>query len=97
MKKKGLDYNYYFFEDKTRAEAYKPYRSAAEPKDQSSVNSIMLFDPKWSKAGETGFREITQVPGLGRLRAITEVDDTSSILRYYFPKEHKGQIKKLLS
>jgi len=97
LKQKGLDHNYYFFEDKTRAEAYKPYRSAAEPKDQSSVNSIMLFDPKWSKAGDTGFREITQVPGLGRLRAITEADDTSSILRYYFPKEHKGQIKKLLS
>ncbi len=96
LKEKGLDHNYYFFEDETRAESYKPYRSAAEPKDQSSVNSIMLFDPKWSKAGETGFREITQVPGLGRLRAITEVDDTSSILRYYFPKEHKGQIKKLL-
>ena len=97
LEEKGLDPNYYFFEDKTRAEAYKPYRGAAEFKDQSSVNSIMLFDPKWSKAGETGFREITQVPGLGRLRAITETDDTSSVLRYYFPKEHKGQIKKLLS
>jgi len=97
LKKKGLDHNYYFFDDKTRAEAYKPYRSAAEPKDQSSVNSIMLFDPKWLKAGETGFREITQVPGLGRLRAITEADDPSSILRYYFPKEHKSQIKRLLS
>jgi len=97
LKNKGLDHNYYFFEDKTRAEAYKPYRGAAEPKDQSSVNSIMLFDPKWSKAGETGFREITQVPGLERLRAITEADDTSSVLRYYFPKEHERQIKRLLS
>ena len=57
----------------------------------------MLFDPKWTKAGETGFREITQVPDLGRLRAITEVDDTSSILRYYFPKEYESEIKKLLS
>jgi HD superfamily phosphohydrolase len=97
LRDKGLDHNYYFFEDKTRAEAYKPYRRAAEPKDQSSITSIMLFDPKWSKAGETGFREITQVKGLGRLRAITEVDDTSSILLYYFPKEYEREIKTLLS
>jgi len=97
LKEKGLDHNYYFFEGKTGAEAYKPYRRAAETKDQSPVNSIMLFDPKWTKAGEKGFREITQVPGLGRLRAITEVDDTTSILIYYFPKEHEREVTKLLS
>jgi hypothetical protein len=90
LQQKGLDHNYYFFEDKTKAEAYKPYRAAAE--EQSSVNSIMLFDPRWS---ETGFLEITEIPGLERLQAITGAP--SSILRYYFPKEYERQIKKLLS
>ena len=90
LQKKGKDHRYYFIEDSTGIPPYKPYSSTSE--EQTSVNSIMLFDPRWSK---TGFMEITGVPGLERLRAITGAP--SSILRYYFPKEHERQIKKLLS
>ena len=92
LKNQGKDHNYYFIEDSTGIPPYKPYSSASAGEEQTSVNSIMLFDPQWS---ETGFCEITEVSGLKRLQAITK--DQSSVLRYYFPKEHKGQIKKLLS
>ncbi len=94
LQRKGKDHNYYFIEDSTEIAPYKPYSSASAGEEQTSVNSIMLFDPKWSKANKTGFREITQVPGLERLKAIT---GASSVLRYYFPKEHESHIKKLLS
>ena len=92
LQSQGKDHNYYFIEDSTGIPPYKPYSSASAGEEQTSVNSIMLFDPQWS---ETGFCEITEVSGLKRLQAITK--DQSSILRYYFPKEHKGQIKKMLS
>lgn len=36
----------------------------------------------------------TEVQGLERVRAITGV--SSSVLRYYFPKENEREIKKLL-
>jgi len=94
LQSKGKDHNYYFIEDSTEIAPYKPYSSASAGEEQTSVNSIMLFNPKWSKAGKTGFCEITQVPGLERLKAITRA---SSILRYYFPKEHEIRIKKLLN
>ncbi len=94
LENKGLDPNYYFFEDQAKTTTYRPYSSASTSEEHSSVNSIMLFDPSWSGAGETGFLEITQVPDLKRLRAITE--ESSSVLRYYFPKEHEREIKKLL-
>jgi HD superfamily phosphohydrolase len=93
LDKQGLDHNYYFFEDQAPAKLYDPYRSAAEVEDQSSVNSIMLYDNSWEGSG---FREISDVPGLQRLKAITE-DKASPIMRYYFPKEHDREIKKLLS
>lgn len=91
---KGLDPRYYFIEDKAEMATYRPYRSTSSSGEQSSVNSIMLFDPMWSGADETGFKEISRVPGLQRLKAIT--DEGSSILRYYFPKEHESAIKRLL-
>jgi hypothetical protein len=86
------DHNYYFIEDSTEMTPYKPYSSASAGEEQTSVNSIMLFDPDWPP---TGFLEITEVPSLDRLRAITGT--SSSVLRYYFPKEHEKEIKKLLS
>ncbi|MCK4789256.1 MAG: HD domain-containing protein, partial [Desulfobacteraceae bacterium] len=92
LDKQGLDHNYYFFEDQAPAKLYKPYRPAAEVEDQSSVNSIMLYDDSWK---ETGFKEISDVPGLQRLKAITG-DKPSPTMRYYFPKEHERKIKKLL-
>ncbi|MCJ7655464.1 MAG: HD domain-containing protein [Dehalococcoidia bacterium] len=98
LQSQGKDHNYYFIEDSidsTEIAPYKPYSSASAGEEQSSVNSIMLFDPKWSRRDETGFCEITQVPGLERLQAITGAP--SSILRYYFPKEYERRIKKLLS
>jgi len=93
LTKQGCDHKYYFFQDTTQAIAYKPYRPASEVEDQSSVNSIMLYDPSWEK---TGFREISDVPGLQRLKAITE-DRSPPIMRYYFPKEHDTHIKQLLT
>lgn len=93
LRQKGLNHEYYFFQDVTKAKVYEPYRPAAEVEDQSSVNSIMLYDSFWKP---TGFREISNVPGLERLQAIT-VGKLSPIIRYYFPKEHEKQIKKLLS
>jgi len=92
LKKKGFDQNYYFFGDDTKTTAYKPYSSAASSGEQSSVNSIMLFDNRWP---ETGFCEISEVPGLQRIKAI--VSSQTSTLRYYFPKEHAKEIKALLS
>jgi len=92
LKKQGLNPEYYFFEDQTQAIAYKPYRSAFEVEEQSSVTSIMLYDSSWKP---TGFSEISDVPGLQRLKAITG-DKPSPIMRYYFPKEHETQIKKIL-
>jgi hypothetical protein len=94
LKTKGLDPEYYFFEDKSETLPYRPYRSASASEEQSSTNSIMLFDPKWKISGGTGFKEITEIPGIQRLKAIT--DDSSSVLRYYFPKKHEGQISKML-
>jgi HD superfamily phosphohydrolase len=91
LQSKGVDDRYYFFGDEPQAPAYKPYRSASTSEEQSSVNSIILHDPLWTG---TGFCEIAEVPGLERLQAITR--GQSPILRYYFPEEHKTQIKKLL-
>ncbi|MHC4573175.1 MAG: HD domain-containing protein [Planctomycetota bacterium] len=91
LKKAGLKHNYYFFQDETKATPYKPYSAASSSEELSSVTSIMLFDPNWVG---TGFYEITQVPGLERLQAITT--GQFSLVRYYFPKEHEKQIKKLL-
>lgn len=93
LNRNKLDPRYYFIEDKTRASLYKPYSAASSLEEQSSVTSILLYDPDW-RGPETGFREITQVPGLGRLKAITE--DQGALLRYYFPKEHQTQIRKIL-
>ena len=92
LQRKDEDYNYYFIEDSTKIAPYKPYSSASAGGEQTSENSIMLFNPRWP---ETGFLEITEVPGLERLQAIA--GDPSSILRYYFPKEEEREIKKLLS
>ena len=90
LQKEGKDHRYYFIEDSTGIPLYKPYSSTSAGEEQSSVNSIMLYDSRWGKAG---FREITEV--LERLQAITR--NPSPILRYYFPEEHKMDIKKLLS
>lgn len=97
LEQKGVESNYYFFEDKTGGKTYKPYKGASEVEDQTSANSIMLYDPKWEREGESGFREITHVPGLEGLKAITETDLYQSKLRYYFPKEYENKIKRLLS
>ena len=91
LKQQGMDPNYYFIEDDPGAPPYKPYSSASSGEEQTSVNSIQLFDSRWPR---TGFLEITEVPGLERVRAITGT--SSSVLRYYFPKEHERKIKKLL-
>lgn len=91
LRDKKLDPKYYFYDDKTQATAYKPYSSAASAGEQSSVNSILLFDARWR---DTGFCEISEIPGLERLRAITKTQ--TPILRYYFPKEHEKVIRKLL-
>ena len=91
LRQKGFDPVYYFFEDVPKATIYEPYRPAAEVEDQSSVNSIMLYDSSWKP---TGFKEISDC--LERLQAIT-VGKIFPIFRYYFPKEHEKQIKKLLS
>lgn len=92
LESKSLDAKYYFYEDNTQATAYKPYSSAASTGDQSSVNSILLFDARWR---DTGFCEISEIPGLERLQAITKTQ--TPILRYYFPKEHEKEIRKLLT
>jgi HD superfamily phosphohydrolase len=91
LENKGKNPHYYFIEEDTGIPPYKPYSSASSGEEQTSVNSIVLFDSRWSG---TGFLEITEVPGLSRLRAITGT--TSSVLRYYFPEEHQEEIKKLL-
>jgi HD superfamily phosphohydrolase len=92
LKKQSLDHKYYFFEDKPGAPAYKPYRPAEEVEDQSSVNSIILYDPSW---GGTHFKEVSDVPGLERLKAITGKEQHGEV-RYYFPKEHEKKIKSIL-
>jgi HD superfamily phosphohydrolase len=91
LNEKGLDSKYYFYEGKTETTAYKPYSSAAAAEEQSSVNSIILFDDSWPG---TGFVEISEAPGLERIKAIT--GSQVSTLRYYFPKEHEREIKALL-
>jgi HD superfamily phosphohydrolase len=92
LDKRGKNSRYYFIEHAPKAAAYKPYSSASAGEEQTSVNSIMLYDASWSP---TGFREITEVPGLGRLKAITGAEP--AVLRYYFPKENEAAIKKLLT
>jgi HD superfamily phosphohydrolase len=91
LQSQSKDHNYYFIEESTEISLYKPYSSASAGEEQTSVNSIMLFDSQWPT---TGFLEITEVPGLERLQAIT--GKQSSILRYYFPEEHERVIKQLL-
>jgi len=93
LQKQGKDDNYYLFKDQSKALIYKPYSPASETKEQSSVTSIMLYDSTWEG---TGFKEISDLAGMERLKAITAAKP-SPIIRYYFPKEHERQIKKLLS
>ena len=92
LKKHGLPSEYYRIEDETQAKTYKPYSSATSSQEQSSANSIILYNHKWSG---TGFREITEVPGLERLKPIS--DSRNIVTRLYFPKEHEKDIKKILS
>jgi len=93
LRRQGKDPNYYFIEDSAKASAYNPYRSVSAREEQSSVTSIILCDESY----EGGLAEISDVPDLQqRLRAIT-AEKSPAILRYYFPKEHETQIKKLLS
>jgi len=93
LSKQKLDPKYYFYEGTpTGTTTYKPYSSAAAVEEQSSVNSIMLFDASWP---DSKFREISEVPGLERIKAIT--GSQALKLRYYFPKEYEKEIKNLLS
>lgn len=92
LDKQGKNSRYYFIEHAPKAAAYKPYSSASAVEEQTSVNSIILHDTGWSP---TGFREITEVPGLGRLKAITGAEP--AVLRYYFPKEDEPEIRRLLT
>ena len=89
--KKGLDHKYYFMEHNPEKAPYQPYSSSSAGEEQTSVNSIMLYDPNWPG---THFREITEAPGLDRLKAITGAPPAT--LRYYFPKEHQQEITRLL-
>ena len=88
---RGKDSTYYFIEHAPQATPYRPYSSGSAGEEQTSVNSIMLYDPDWPG---TGFREVSHVPGLERLKAITGTQP--SVLRYYFPKEHESEIRSLL-
>jgi hypothetical protein len=82
---------YYFIEDNPNVLPYRPYSASSEDEErQSSVTSILLYDESW---GGSGFKEITEVPGLQRLKAITEENPT---VRYFFPKEYETQIKEIL-
>jgi HD superfamily phosphohydrolase len=90
LRKQHKDSEYYFIEHAPQAAPYRPYSSDAAAEEQTSVNSIMLYGD-WTN---TGFCEISQVPGLERLKAITGAQPT--VLRYYFPKEHEPEIRKLL-
>ncbi len=89
--KQGKDSKYYFIEHMPQAMPYKPYSSGSAGEEQTSVNSIMLYNRNWPG---TGFCEISQVPGLQRLQAITGTQP--AVLRYYFPKEHQSEIRELL-
>jgi len=93
LDKQALPHQHYFIEDKTDVRPYKPY-TASSSEEQSSANYIILYDPAWLGPNETAFKEITEVPGLERLKAIA--GESSAVLRYYFPKEHEQQIKQLL-
>lgn len=91
LHKKNIDERYYFFYDETQATAYKPYSSASSPEELSSVSSILLYNSSWQ---DTGFKEISDVPGLNRISAITKSE--AAILRCYFPKEFEKEIQKIL-
>jgi HD superfamily phosphohydrolase len=91
LTKQGKDSKYYFIEHVPQATPYRPYSSGSAGEEQTSVNSIMLHNPNWPG---TGFCEISQVPGLQRLQAITGTQP--AVLRYYFPKEHETEIRRLL-
>jgi len=92
LKRQGKDSEYYFIEHASQATPYRPYSSGSAGEEQTSVNSIMLYNPRWRV---TGFCEISQVSGLERLKAITGAQPT--VLRYYFPKEHEPEIRRLLN
>ena len=92
LKKRHMDDRYYFIEHVPQAMPYKPYSPGSAGEEQTSVNSIMLYDRRWSGSG---FCEISQVPGLERLRAITGTQPNLS--RYYFPKEYEPAIRELFS
>jgi HD superfamily phosphohydrolase len=91
LTKQGKDSKYYFIEHVPQATPYRPYSSGSAGEEQTSVNSIMPPNPNWPG---TGFCEISQVPGLQRLQAITGTQP--AVLRYYFPKEHETEIRRLL-
>ncbi len=92
LDERGKESKYYFIEDSPKTTAYRPYSSASAGEEQTSVNSILLFDLSWP---DTGFCEITEVPGLDRLKAITS--NQPAVLRYYFPKEDQQRIRQILA
>jgi len=92
LDQQGKDHNYYLLKDSAKASVYNPYRSVSAREEQSSVTSIILCDEFY----DGGLAEISEVPDLQRLKAIT-AEKSSPVMRYYFPKEHERQIKKLLS
>jgi len=92
LKKRHMDDRYYFIEHVPQAMPYKPYSPGSAGEEQTSVNSIMLYDSRWPGSG---FCETSQVLGLERLRAITGAPPNLS--RYHFPKEHEPAIRELFT
>jgi HD superfamily phosphohydrolase len=91
LQENGYDPDYYLIYDETETSVYKPYRSASNSGEISSVTSILLYDSGWP---DTHFCEITEVPGLERLKSITQ--DNAYCLRFYFPRELENDLKQVL-
>jgi HD superfamily phosphohydrolase len=89
--KNGLDYKYYFFDDETPAALYRPYNIFGI-EELSPVTSIILYD----SSRREGFREISGVKGLKRVKAIVEDAELMATVRYYFPREHEKKIAEIL-
>ena len=83
----GLPPEYYLLANVAVAQAYDYYHPEREAAEQTSATSILI-------EAEDGLQEISSLPDMGRLRAVTGQKERRSF--YYVPKECRLAVRALL-
>ncbi len=88
LRDKGLDPTYYLRESAPSAKAYDYYHPEKDTEQRTPENSILI------EAGPSNYAEISTLPGMERLRAVTGKRERRRC--YYVPDEFREQTKQLL-